>query len=233
MTSPPLSPQPFAPTARPRKPSALGVVFGIVLTTLGLGVAVVVDIWTEQRLDIVVELALIHDPGDGPVQLTAGQGVGFWVYSDIASYDYWACSVTGPDGTQTQLDRSTGNLPQISGQYGMFTMAASYTPTTDGAYSLECHGRRADMPETVRVMPLSVYDHWQNLNHNVTSVAGVSVTVGAVLLIFTLVRRSRWRRQYGPPPMAPVAYGALVMYPPPGTPAYGPPGGYQPGAPRP
>jgi hypothetical protein len=239
---------------RPKQPSTAGVWIGTIILAVGVIAAAIWFFTTIARLTSRIDdLPRVTVPGQMTVPLTPGTYHLYVEYPD-ASIDPGPAgamspiAVTDARGEPLVVSASTDFSYNFGSHAGR--SAGQFVVTDAGVYTISAQLDGTTPFETIDVALAKngIIDPTQVVGGVLGSIAlgAVSALVGLILIIVTLVRRSRWRRQhagprwgggYMPPGYVPPGYtpGAYppVGYGPPGSsgpgygaPGYGPPAGY-------
>jgi len=216
------------PAASPakKKPSAAGIIIGIVLMIISpvSGRVLIGTTASNATSEFTSATAYGADGVKHEVPVKAGQETGIWTGPDMTT---GVCKVWDSAG-----NLATIRLPVGTTTVGDYKLSRIFVPAKDDVYSVACQSDDQTVWHYKVAATVSVVGIVAVIIGGVVLVL-VSGLVGLILLIVTLVRRSGWKKKYGPGAVsAPGAVGQLGVpqgYYGPG-PAYGPASG-QPGAP--
>ena len=223
-----------------KRPSAAGYWIGaLILAAGGIGGMVWMFSAIFGVFGAVEHYPRLPVPGEATMSLKAGTYKLFAEYPG-AGTDFGiplgvgAIEVTGPDG-EPLVVRS----PQFHETYSWNghegRSVGEFVAPTTGSYHVKAAQATTGSSGSVQLtVGKGIDSSIAGQILGAIGVAAVGVLIGALIIIVTAVRRSRWKRQSGPPGF--VGYGPPGGYPPGpygppgyGQPGYGPPGGYPPG----
>jgi len=219
-----------------KRPSALGYWIGALIMAAG---AIGGMIWMATAIvgvfGAVENYPTVSVPGESSMSLAAGTykifveypgaGVDFGVPVGVG-----AVTVTGPQGQRISINAS--NFRETYSWNGREGRAiGEFVAPTSGSYLVSVEQSSTGSPRYARVtVGKGIDSSVAGQILGAIGVAAVGVVLGLVLIIVTAVRRSRWKKQSGPPPFS--GYGPTPAYPAPygSAPGYGAPGYGQPGS---
>lgn len=224
------APTTVAPGARPKRPSPLGYWLGALILAGG-GIAAM--IWMTTTIfgvfGAVENYPRVPVPGEATISLDPGTYKVFAEYPG-ATTDFGiplgvgAVDVTGPRGEVVAVES-----PQMHETYSWNgregRAVAEFTAATGGDYDVKVSTSSTGTSRFTQATVGKGID---------ASVAGkivgaiaagaVAALIGVVLIVVTVVRRSRWKRAYASPPGYPSSYSTPGPGGPYGAGGYGQPG---------
>ena len=224
-----------------KRPSAVGYWIGALILAAG---AIGGMIWMATAIvgvfGAVEHYPTVSVPGESSMSLKAGTykifveypgaGVDFGVPVGVG-----AVTVTGPQGQRIPINASNfRETYSWNGREGR--SIGEFVAPTSGSYLVSVEQSATGSPQYARVtVGKGIDSSVAGQILGAIGVAAVGVVLGLVFIIVTAVRRSRWKKQSGPPPFS--GYGPTPGYPTPygsqpgsGAPGYGGQPGYaQPG----
>lgn len=220
----------------PVKPKGM-LIAGVVLVVLSIVVFVGPTVWATVSIASTADDApAFETPGTVTTTLEAGEHA-IWTNSAYLAPD--EVTITGPTGEVTSTDYTGGEgVASLTRDGTSFSPEVTFDAPTTGSYTVTVD-ERGPSTDVVVGPPANAFT---------TAFATVAIAfvassliglIGVILFIIGLVRRSRAKRQQGPPPGAYGApgpfsqptYGSAAAPAPPGSPG-GPPGyGQIPGPP--
>ncbi|MCB1261692.1 MAG: PPC domain-containing protein [Acidimicrobiales bacterium] len=227
--------------ASDKKPSAAGIVIGIVLIissfVVGIGGFVGGGVQMVSAFDGMVSL---NEGTTATVQLQAKE---YWVYGTTSAWGGGDVTIIDPDGNEVAITTPTIDSTYSSGSttysgVGEFTapVAGEYEITVDEGFGSSSTRSRSSSSGDVLLGPpldslFGTFAVWAGVG---SVAAALLFIVGMIVLIMSILRRSRWRKNNMPTGGFGGPYGSPGGYPPqpPGGPGAYPqqppaPGGYQ------
>ncbi len=236
---PATAPGPVAGTTK--RPSAAGYWIGaLILAAGGIGGMVWMVIAILGVFGAVENYPRVPVPGESTMSLKAGTykvfveypgaGIDFGIPVGVGAVDVTGpqnqnVPVTSPNFRETyswngREGRSIGEF--VAATSGSYHVSVAQSATGSSRFVQVTVGKGIDLSIAGQIL-------------GAVGVGAVGVLIGLILIIVTAVRRSRWKKQSGPPPFA--GYGSAPGYPSTpyggqggyGPPGYGPPGYGPPG----
>ena len=186
----------YPPQQAPKKPGIAGIVIAVVLMIFApvVGVLLIVFSSVDTASDLT-NAPSFTTAAETQVELTAGEEMGLWVTNFS-----WNCQILDPDGISVDIFVMGGGTQTI----GRFTLGATFTPTHTGTHSIDC--TRSTEPAEFKVAPpMNVGGMVWGIILGVFLIIGM-VFAGIIVLIVSLIRRSKWNRTYGPAKPNPVEF---------------------------
>ena len=178
----------YAPQGMKKKPSLAGIVIAVVMMILGpvVGIILIIASAVGSTADLT-EAQSYSSKSEAQVTLTAGEAMALW-----ATNHSWDCTIEDSAGNNIPLLTPVGTSQSV----GRYSLVATFTPVVTGPHTVNCTGS-----ETVfefKIAPsMSVGGLVGGLLVGIFLIIG-GLFLGLILLIVTIVRRSNWKRQYGP-----------------------------------